>query len=182
MAAIALVSVAAYYAEKMRQEPLKKQIRELEMQLAYAAVPMKTDTIRDSIIVQSQQIIEVDKTDYKKQLADKQLIKDLGLKLSQVISENKMLRETRDTVYLNPKGDSILRYHDQWAEFEYNISSQMLKYTVRDSFDTEVARIYKHKILWGLIKWGTKGLQVKYVNYNPNVKVRYSDYIMVKQQ
>lgn len=175
----AAITTVAYYTEKWKQRPLEKKIQDLELQLAAAKVPLKNDTIRDSILVQSQQVIEIDKTDYQKQLADEQLIKDLQLKVSQVVSENRMLRETRDTVYLQKESDSVFSYHDRWADFEYLVPRQLLKYAVRDSLNSNVSRIYKHRFLWW--RWGTKGYQVKYVNFNPNVEIRYNQYIMVKE-
>lgn len=158
---------------------LKKQVNDLNVELAHSKITLLKDNIRDSIPVVTQRVIEVDKTDYKQQLADKQLIKDLGLKVDQLVSENKMLRETRDTVFLKPDNDSVLSYHDKWADFEYWANQQLLKYAVRDSFDTFINRIYKHKFLWW--KWGTKGYQVKHVNFNPNVDVKYNQFILIKE-
>lgn len=168
---------ALKYNAKCRD--LEFQVNDLSVQLAHSRVPMLRDTIRDSILVVTTRVIEVDKSDYKKQLADKKLIKDLGLKVDQLLSENKMLRETRDTVFLKAVNDSVCSYHDQWADFEYLINRQLLKYVVRDSFETLINRIYKHKLLW--FRWGTKGYQVKHVNYNPNVDIKYDQYIMIKR-
>ena len=58
-------------------------------------------------------------------------------------------------------------------------SQQLLKYAVRDSFVTDVTRIYKHRFLW--LRWGTKGYQVHHVNFNPNVDVKYNQFIMIKK-
>jgi hypothetical protein len=177
--AILLVALAGitYWVEYQKQKDLLNQIDDLKVQLAHAQVPLKTDTIRDSIPVFTQQIIEIDKTDYKQQIADRQLIKDLGLKVDQLTSENKTLREARDTVFLSQENDSVYAYHDHWADFEYLTRQQLLKYAVRDSFDTFVNRVYKHRFLWW--RWGTKGYEMKHVNYNPNVTIRYNRYIMI---
>lgn len=161
-----------------KNNELSKQINDLSIQLAHSIIPLQLDTIHDTIHVTTQKVIEVDKTDYKKELADKQLIKDLGLKVDQLVSENKMLRETRDSVKLKPVSDSVLVYHDYWADFEYLAKRQLLKYSVRDSFVTNVSRIYKHRFLWW--HWGTKGYQVKHINFNPNVAIKYNQYIILK--
>ncbi len=158
---------------------LEAQVNDLSVQLAHSKVPLQRDTIRDSIPVVTTRVIEVDKTDYKKQLADKKLIKELGLRVDQLLGENKMLRETRDTVFLKAENDSVCSYHDKWADFEYFVNSRMLNYAVRDSFETFIDRIYKHKILW--FRWGTKGYQVKHVNFNPNVDIKYDQFIMIKR-
>lgn len=157
----------------------QRRIRGLEQQLAHGTIQMLHDTIRDTIPVVTQVVREVDKTDYKQQLADRQLIKDLKLELSKVVAENRMLRSTRDTVYMTREADSLFSYHDHWADFEVNTSSGRLGYCVRDSFDTFVDRIPKHRLLWW--SWGTKGYRVKFVNYNPNVEIITNEMILINK-
>lgn len=168
-----------------KNKELQGQVRDLQVSLAHAAIPLVHDTIRDTIHVVSQPAVIIDRTDYKQQLADKQLIKDLGLKVSQIEAENHTLRETLGKVQMQAvkrDSDSLYVYHDRWADFELNLRSRDLWYETRDSFDTFLARLYKHKILWGLIKWGTKGYDVKYVNYNPNSRVVVNKLIIVKSK
>lgn len=191
-----LTGLAVYYVGHQRESALNAQIRDLQTQLAHAKIPMQTGTIRDSLPTASQQAVEVDKTDYKKQLADRKLIKDLELQISQVKAENTMLRETIGKVRLEPvrpaadsasiehadsisaESDTLLAYHDQWVDFLWNTSDSTLAYIVRDSLKTYVDRIPKHKFLWW--RWGTKGYRVKHVNFNPHSKIRYSQTIIVK--
>ena len=173
----------SYYADRLRTVKLQQRISDLEVQLAHATIPMKTDTIRDSIPVVTQLIVEIDKTDYKQQAADRQLIKDLNLTVSQIQSENQQLRETLGKVQLHPvKNDSdiLFSYHDHWADFELNMQSKQLDYAVRDSLATYVSREYRHRILWGLIKWGTKGYNVHIVNFNPNSRVAYNKTLLIE--
>ena len=179
MICFTILSIIGAVRYGVRNQDLQMQINDLSVQLAHSKVPMQRDTIRDSIPVVKQRVVEVDKTDYKQQLADKQLIKDLGLKVDQLVSENKMLREAKDSVTLAAVNDSVFAYHDHWADFEYLTRQQLLKYEVRDSFDTKVSRIYKHRFLWW--RWGTKGYQVHHVNFNPHVDIKYDQYIMIKQ-
>lgn len=176
---IVVAGVTAYF-EHLRLAPYEEQIRDLQLQLAQSQIQVKTDTIRDSIPVVTQKVVTVDKTDYKKQLADQELIKDLKLRISEIQAENTMLREARDTVPLQPTGqDSIFSYHDLWADFEVNLIRRNLAYCVRDSFKTFIDRIPKHKFLWW--RWGTKGYQVKHVNFNKNVRVKYCQTIYVDE-
>ena len=163
----------------VKNQDLQLKVSDLSVQLAHSQVPMQRDTIRDSIPVVKQRVVEIDTTDYKQMEEDKKLIKDLGLKVDQLVSENKMLRETRDSVMLKAVNDSVFAYHDHWADFEYLTRQQLLKYAVRDSFVTDVTRIYKHRFLW--LRWGTKGYQVHHVNFNPNVDVKYNQFIMIKK-
>ena len=181
---IAVLAAANYWVEMQKQKDLLKQINDLQVQLAHASIPLKQDSIRDSLPHSQQQVIIVDKTDYKKQLADKELIKDLQLELKQIKEENRMLLATAGTVPLTPEkddSDSIFLFHDAWADFEVNTAAKKLKYEVRDSLATYIAAIPKHKILWGLIKWGTKGYQVHHVNFNPQSHVKYNQTIMVEK-
>lgn len=183
MVIVLVLIIAAYYAGHLRTVKLQQRISDLEVQLAHATIPMKTDTIRDSIPVVTQLIVEIDKTDYKQQAADRQLIKDLNLTVSQIQSENQQLRETLGKVQLQPvknDSDSLFSYHDHWADFELNIQSKQLDYAVRDSLATYVSREYRHRILWGLIKWGTKGYNVHIVNFNPNSRVAYNKTLLIE--
>lgn len=162
----------------MKERALKQQIRDLQVELAHTTIPLVIDTIRDSTTVATQRIVEVDRTDYKKQVADAQLIKDLKLRVAQIESENAMLREIADSLQLVAVNDSLYAYHDHWADFVVDTKSGWMDYAVRDSFVTYVSRIYKHKFLWW--KWGTKGYEVKHVNFNPRASVKYARTIKVK--
>lgn len=183
-----LTGLAVYYVGHQRESALNAQIRDLQIQLAHARIPMQTGTIRDSLPTASQQAVEVDKTDYKKQLADRKLIKDLELQISQVKAENTMLRETLGKVRLEPvrpaadsasvKPDTLFAYHDQWVDFLLNTQDNTLDYAMRDSLKTYIERIPRKKFLWW--RWGTKGYRVHHVNFNPHSKIRYSQTIIVK--
>ena len=156
----------------------KRQIRELQARLAQAEEHPDTFFIHDSIPVWKEKVVEVDRTDYKQLLADKELIKSLQLKVAQVEAENRMLLGTRDTVYLEKGRDSVLRYTDKWADFAYYEDRKKLEYAVRDSITTFISREYKHRFLWW--KWGTKGYNVHHVNHNPKGRIYYNKYIKVK--
>lgn len=183
-----LTGLTVYYVWYQRESALNAQIRDLQIQLAHARIPMQTGTIRDSLPTASQQAVEVDKTDYKKQLADRKLIKDLELQISQIKAENTMLRETIGKVRLEPvrpaadslpsAADTLFAYHDLWVDFRLNTQDHTLDYAMRDSLKTYIDRIPKHKFLWW--RWGTKGYRVKHVNFNPHSKIVYSQTIIVK--
>lgn len=189
LAVLLLVGGAVvYYLGYQREVALKDQIRDLQVQLAHASIPTEIGTIRDSLPTASQQAVEVDKTDYKKQIADRKLIKDLELQISQIKAENTMLRETIGKVKLEPvrpaadslttAPDTLFAYHDQWVDFRLNTQDHILDYAMRDSLKTYIDRIPKHKFLWW--RWGTKGYRVKHVNFNPHSKIIYSQTILVK--
>ena len=165
--------------ENRENRVLRQQVRDLSVQLAMSVQKVDTFTIRDSIPVYKERIVEVDKTDYKKQLADRELIKDLNLRIGQIEAENRMLRSTRDTVVLTPVNDSVLKYTDKWADFAYYTKERKLEYSVRDSVTTFVTREYKHRFLFW--RWGTKGYNVFIVSHNPHSKVEYNKYISIKK-
>jgi copper chaperone CopZ len=161
---------------------LRDRVEMLDYTLAHSTVEVKHDTIRDTIPVASQPAVIIDKTDYKKMEADRQLIKDLGLRVAQVEAENRTLLATIGEVNLTPvagaDSDSVFTYHDQWCDFTYLVADTLLKYAVRDSIDTFITREYKHKFLWW--RWGTKGYWIYTVNFNPNSKIVYNKYIKVE--
>jgi hypothetical protein len=160
------------------REQYERQIRDLELRLVSADEKVDTFFIHDSIPVAQVRVVEVDKTDYKAQLADKKLIKDLQLRIKEVESENRTLLSTRDTVVLNPLNDSVLTYSDKWNSFSYELKSRVLDWEVRDSLVTFVSSEYRHRFLWW--KWGRKGYKMTIVNYNPRSRVEYNKYISVK--
>lgn len=170
--------------ENRANRSLRHENSDLRLQLAQSLQRCDTFYVRDSVFVWKERIVEVDKTDYKKQLADRELIKSLRLRINQVESENRLLLATRDTVVLepvaNPGGvDSLLlHYSDEWADFSYDADARRLLYSVRDSLTTFITREYKHRFLWW--KWGTKGYNVYHVSHNPHCKVVYNKYISVK--
>jgi len=173
------VIIAMLFLASNDRRKYEKQIRELEVRLAQADEKVDTFVIRDTIHVAQTKVVEVDKTDYKKLLADKQLIKDLGLKVSELESENKTLLATRDTVVLNPINDSVLAYKDKWFSFSYELNTRVLDWEVRDSLTTYVSQEYRHHFLWW--KWGKKGYKVTIVNHNPKSRIEYNKYIKIKK-
>lgn len=178
MICMTIVCLLGAFRYGAKCQDLELQVNDLSVQLAHSKVPMQRDNIRDSVPVVKQRVVEIDKTDYKQLEEDKKLLNDLNLRVDQLVSENKMLREARDSVKMKAVNDSVVAYHDHWADFEYLTRQQLLKYAVRDSFVTDVSRIYKHRFLWW--RWGTKGYQVHHVNFNPHVDIKYDQYIMIK--
>lgn len=169
------------YWDNRESRFLRNRINELELRLAKGN---KADTfmIRDSIPVWKDKVIEVDKTDYKKQLADRELIKSLELRVSQVLAENRTLLRMHDAVNLLPSfgvKDSLLRYSDKWVSFSFDVRDSVLEYDVRDSVTTIISKEYKHKFLW--FRWGTKGYQVFLISHNPKSRIEYNQFISVKE-
>ena len=183
--AIAVLMGFGYLTGRTNKQ-LQAQVRDLQVQLAKVDVPMKRDTVvlheKDTVEVVTQRVVEVDKTDYKQQVADRETIKELGMKVSRIEAENHMLRETLGSVTLQPvksDSDTIFAYHDHWADFTVNTRQRQLDYAVRDSLDTYIERIPKHRFLW--LQWGVKGYNLKHVNYNKNSTILYNSYIKVNR-
>lgn len=161
---------------------MKKENERLREELARQQqyVPLKRDTIRDTVEVVTQKAVEVEKVKEVLSDDDKRLIKDLGMKVKELESMQKVGMMTHDTVYLERKdstSDSPLYYKDAWAEFEFQ--NKRLKYSVKDSLAIAVRKEYKHRFLWW--RWGTKGYEVKAVNFNPHSTIRYNTYVKKKQ-
>ena len=175
------IMIADYHKMEKENEELHQKVSQLQHTLAHSTIEMLHDTIRDSIPIVTQQVVTIDKTDYKKLEADKELLKDLNLKYSQIESEMRVLlaNQGKVTLQASTDSDSVLRYKDRWCEFEYQVKPRDLSYKTFDSLVTLVDREYKHKFLWW--RWGTKGYKVTHVNFNPNAEIKYSRYIKVER-
>ena len=170
--AIALLLFCSIKIGKLDDEnnELKRQVH--AMSIAYS--PMQRDTIRDSVRLISQPVLQVEKSEYK-DLADKQLLKDLKLKIAQITAQHNTVVSTQGAVKL-AKDSNIYTYKDKWTRFTL-MPPDSLQYAITDSIVTLVAREYKHKFLF--FKWGTKGYTVKVLTFNPHSTILYNTYINV---
>lgn len=153
----------------------------LSVELSHAQIPWLRDTIRDTIEVVTQTVVEVVPKKLKEALAaDQQLIGELRLKVRQLEAMQTMALQASDTVaavYRPP--DSLFSYHDQWADLALSLRDTTFSYTIRDSLATVVYREYRHHFLWW--KWGAKGYRLKIVNFNPHARVTYNRYIKAER-
>lgn len=160
--------------QKKANEALKLQLHQL--QLKYS--PMQRDTIRDSIKLVTQQVMVMDRGEYKLRSADRKLLEELNLKLRQVVSDQRVSMVTSDTVKTK-RLNSVYSYSDAWLSLRLDTADSILTYRARDSLQCIVARQFKHKFLWW--KWGTKGYNVKVLNFNPHSTILYNSYIQVSK-
>lgn len=160
---------------------LRKENERLREELARQQqyVPLQRDTIRDTVEVVTQKVVEVEKVKEVLTDDDRELLADLKVKMKEVESYQKMSNIIHDTIILERKDSSEqapLYYKDAWAEFEYQ--DKRLRYAIKDSLAIAVKREYRHRLLWW--KWGVKGYEVKAVNFNPHATIRYNTYIRRK--
>lgn len=160
--------------QKKANEALKLQLHQL--QLKYS--PMQRDTIRDSVKLVTQQVMVMDRGEYKLRSADRKLLEELNLKLRQVVSDQRVSMVTSDTVKTK-RLNSVYSYSDAWLSLSLDTADSILTYRARDSLQCIVARQFKHKFLWW--KWGTKGYNVKVLNFNPHSTILYNSYIQVSK-
>ncbi len=178
MMLIAAIFLGLHYTSEKKKD---SEIKELKQKLAHAQIlqPVVRDTIRDSIIVNESPVVLATLRQIKEeQMADRELIKDLGIKMKQLESIQKTVMETKDTVkatYSEPKQEYT--YHDQWADLSLRVKDSTFYYNIRDSIEAMVFREYKHRFLW--FRWGTKGYKLKMINFNPHASVKYNTYISV---
>lgn len=160
--------------QKKANEEMKMQLHQLQLQYS----PLKRDTVRDSIKLITQQVMVMDRGEYKLLAADRQLLKDLQLKISQVVSDQRVSMVTADSVKAT-RHNSVFAYSDAWLSLRLDTADSILTYRARDSLQCIVARQFKHKFLWW--KWGTKGYNVKVLNFNPHSTILYNSYIQVSK-
>ena len=159
---------------------LRKEIESLREELAKQQqyVPLQRDTIRDSIEVVTQKVIEVQKIKEVLTKEDKQLIKDLGIKVRDLEALQKIGMETRDTVFLQAKdstANDTLFYKDAWTDLEYYQRERKLSLRTRDSIAIAMDGIVRKKFLF--FRWGVKGYMLKTVNFNPNSTIRSNTFV-----
>ena len=160
--------------QKKANEALKMQLHQL--QLKYS--PMQRDTIRDSVKLVTQQVMVMDRGEYKLLAADRKLLEDLNMKLRQVVSDQRVSMVTSDTVKTK-RLNSVYSYSDAWLSLRLDTADSILTYRARDSLQCIVAREYKHKFLWW--RWGTKGYNVKVLNFNPHSTILYNSFIQINK-
>jgi len=180
--AVALWAVAACAVAECDHK-LKKENEQLREELAKAQqyTPLQRDTIRDTVEVVTQKVVEVEKIKNVLTKEDRQLLKDLDIKVSALESYQTMGTVTEAEVPLTPEPDSksedgkdsVLAYHDAWLDLRFN--SGILAIVLQDSLAIAVEKEYKKKFLWW--KWGTKGYRVKVVNFCPYSTVRYNTFV-----
>ena len=175
-AALLAAAVLSFF-EMTEVARLENEKQRLSVELAHAQIPLQRDTIRDSIEVVTQVVVEVAPKSLKDALAeDEQLIKELRLKVKQLEALQTTTIETSDTTPAHhDAGDSLFYYSDQWADLQMSLKDSTFYYNIRDSLSTMVYREYRHHFLWW--KWGTKGYRLKIVNFNPHARVTYNKYI-----
>lgn len=160
--------------QKKANEALKLQLHQLHLKYS----PMQRDTIRDSIKLVTQQVMVMDRGEYKLLAADRKLLEELNLKLRQVVSDQRVSMVTSDTVKTK-RLNSVYSYSDAWLSLRLDTADSILTYRARDSLQCIVAREYKHKFLWW--RWGTKGYNVKVLNFNPHSTILYNSFIQVNK-
>ena len=178
---ICFIAVVGMTIKAFLYDGKNKEINDLKAQLANAQVKhtIQRDTIRDSVPVATSTVLNIDSRTYKREIADKQLLKDLQLRLGQIEAQQRVGTRTADTIQLKPPNAfGRYDYKDQWAEFHISIPDSLMTYSIRDSITTLIYREYKHKFLWW--KWGTKGYKVKVINFNPHSTVMYNQYVRME--
>lgn len=157
-------------------EHLQSQIEVLNSWNIYPSIIH--DTIHDTIPVASATALVVTKEEYKK-ITDKALLKDLDVKPAAITSQLQTEISTRDSIKLRAApADKDYIYHDHWTDIHLSLSDSILQYNMRDSIAMFVVRDYKHRFLFW--HWGTKGYNVKLVNFNPRAKIKYLKYVKVE--
>ena len=179
---VILVSSLVIFVLTGCDKALRKENDRLREELAKVQqyVPLKRDTIRDTMEVVTQKVVEVERIKSVLTAEDKALLSDLKVKVKELESLQKTSMETRDTVYLAPTHtgkDSTLFFKDAWTEIV--LEGRKMAYSVKDSLAIAVKREYKHRFLWW--KWGTKGYEVKAVNFNPHATIRYNTFVKRKE-
>lgn len=155
-------------------------IRHLQLELVKAQeyVPAEVYTVRDSVTVAKKEVVEVKKSDYKKKVADKALIDDIGGDVDNIENQTKMSTAICDTVKASVVEDSIYQFNDPWTNIRLDKRDTTLTYSITDSAIVYVSRIPKHRFLWW--KWGIKGYDIKVACMNPHATIRHVSCVTIR--
>jgi len=177
----AIIAAVMCHHQKSRVDELNGQLQLVKTELAHAQIPLKRDTIHDSIEVVTQTVVEVVQRKMKEALAEQtQTIRDLKLRVKQLEAAQTTVVEINDSVPAqHDQADNKFFYSDQWADLSLQLKDTTFYYNIRDSLAAYVYREYKHRFLWW--RWGTKGYQVKIVNFNPHARVTYNKYVKAEK-
>lgn len=162
------------YKEKQADEKRSEQLNKLQLQYA----PAERDTIRDSVKVVTQKVIMMPPDEYKEIAVDRKMLKDLNIKVSQIMADQRTSVVTEGSVKTR-RENSLYKYSDKWLSVQLNTADSILTYRARDSLQCLVSRKFKHRFLWW--KWGTDGYNIKMINFNPNSTILYNNYIQVNR-
>lgn len=174
----ALIALFTAVGKAAKVATLEADVNKLSVELSHADIPLQRDTIHDSIEVVTQVVVEVVPKKLKEALeADKELIKDLNLKVKQLEAMQTTVTETKDTARADSLNDLVFSYSDRWSDLKFSLKDSTFYYNIRDSLSTLVYREYRHHFL--IWRWGVKGYRLKIVNFNPHTKVTYNRYIKV---
>ena len=175
---VILVIIACFWIFDHRQQRAEQELIEQLNGLKLQYAPAERDTIRDSVTVITQQVLQMKEEEYKLQAYDRQLLHDLDIRLGQVMADQRTSLSTADTVKTD-RSDSVYTYSDRWLSLRLNTADSILTYKARDSLQTIVYRQYKHRFLWW--RWGTRGYDIKVINFNPHSNILYNSYIQVNR-
>lgn len=184
-------------------EKENEQLRE-ELTRTQEYVPLIRERFRDSLEIVRQSVRPVENVKATLTKEDRELLKELGAKVSAIVSYQKVSTETRAEVKLSsdavaanttdvvaanatdsaktdaynerdPPWDSVLVYKDAWLDVQYHTNSQHLLFNCKDSLAISVEKKHKKRFLWW--RWGVKGYEVKAVSFSPYSTIKYNTYV-----
>lgn len=162
---------------------LRKENERLREEIARQQqyVPLQRDTIRDTIEVVTQKVVEIDHFKEVLTKEDKELLKDLDVKLKDLQAYEKIGTQTAADVVMEASDtDSVLTYRDEWLDLSFDTETNAMSLTARDSLVISVEKEYRKRFLWW--RWGAKGYEVKAVSFSPYTTIRYNNYVKTKDK
>lgn len=171
--------ICCQYIDQTKIKSLIDKNADLYVQLAHASIysPVDCDTIHDTIKLYKAPVSEVSAKSYKHDIADKQLLKEMGVKSDRVTGQQTVVTTVSDTVSLN-QASGKWEYHDKWTDFALSLQDTSLTYSFRDSIVSIIHRIPAHHFLFW--HWGTKGYQVKLRNFNKHATINHAQFVLVE--
>lgn len=178
------VFLTAFVVVKCDKGKESKRLKDNEIELTSEK---KCDTINH--ITQATTLTAKDKVELKQLTTEqeKKAVKKVGATLKRVNNITTLTTTTRvdtvvkiDTVYLKDTIVPVFKFRDEWCDFAGELVGNEVHFdmNIRDSVNIIAHRVPR-KILFGLIKFGTKSVRVDVYNSCPYNTIRTAKEIKV---
>ena len=183
--AIIAVLILAVSSLIKRNQTIQSECSRQSGNIATLMGDIKRYKVRDSLNALSVSALNLTVNELKEFRAnDARLIKELEIENKHLEALMKAGIHSSETIYADrwhplPDRPDCLEVNSKWSHVIACFKDSTVYYNIRDSLAAVVHRIPKRKFLWW--SWGTKGYKLELVNFNPNTKIDYNEFIKVSK-
>ncbi|MEG0528996.1 MAG: DUF6549 family protein, partial [Bacilli bacterium] len=161
-----------------QKEKYKNETNRLGQSLKAELTGKKDFIFRDSINASKIEMLQLT----NKELAelrkeDAKTIKDLKIRKKDV----EVIGNTTTKIEIKEKlvfKDSCFSYNDSWNKVKFCLTNDSLDLQIKDSLGIVISNIPKKFLFF---KFGSKGVEVNLIPYNPKAKISYAKFVKIKK-